>query len=354
MNKLKFIKHFYLGILSMFLVFSCNFPPDEEFFIPFEVGEVENPVTLTQIIIARDDFSIMETAMRLIEERGDTKILSEFNVPGATTIFVPNDTAFQTWLDENEIDDLALLDIELIERLIMNHVLPGGIQTSANFVTGLTSSTAEVGPRGQERNVSMYIDTTNGVTINGESNVIDADVEANNGIIHVVDTVIDLPVLLDLSNMIPSLSIFNDAVNFAQTARDEDGNGPNLRFRLVDPGAERTLFMPTNDAFADLLAELGVAELSEADPSVVADAIFTHLIDIAPISSSEFIAIGRAFPIPAFNNELLFIDPTDATNITVTDPNGRTANLDSGLIDLVAINGLVHVIDRVLLAEPEM
>ncbi len=350
MNKTKFIKYFSTCILASLMMLSCNFPEDEAFYIPFEVGEVENPETLTQFIIAREDFSIMETAMRAIEEFGSFKILSEFNVPGNTTLFVPNDTAFQAWLDSNEIDDITLLDIELIENLVMNHILEGELK-AADLTAGLTTSMAVVGPRANPRNISMYIDTSNGVTINGESNVITPDVDANNGVIHVVDAVIDLPVLLDLSKMIPSLSIFNEAVDFAQTARDENGNGPNLRFRLVDPGADRTLFMPTNDAFADLLAEQGVTQLEDLDSSLVADAIFAHLIDIAAITSQEMIDIGRAFPIPTFKNELIFIDPI---NLTVTDPNDRTANFVPELIDLSAVNGLVHVIDKVLLPEPEI
>ncbi len=350
MNKIKIIKYFSTCIIASLVMLSCDFPEDEAFYIPFEAGEVENPETLTQFIIAREDFSIMETAMRAIEEFGSFKILSEFNVPGNTTLFVPNDTAFQAWLDANNIDDIELLDIDLIENLVLNHILEGEFK-AADFVSGLTTSQAVVGPRSNEKNVSMYINTTNGVTVNGEANVISPDVDANNGVIHIVDKVIDLPVLLDLSNMVPSLSIFNEAVEHAQTARDEDGNGPNLRWRLVDPGASRTLFMPTNDAFADLLVEQGVTELSELDPSIVADAIFAHIIDIAAISSQELIDIGRPFPIPSFKNELLQIDPI---NLTVTDPNDRTANIDPNLVDLVAVNGIVHVIDKVLLAAPEI
>ena len=187
MNKIKLIKYFSTCIIASILMFSCDFPEDEAFYIPFEVGEVENPETITQFIIARDDFSIMETAMRAIEEFGSFKILSELNVPGNTTLFVPNDTAFQAWLDANEIDNIELLDIDLIENLVLNHLLEGTFK-STDFVSGLTTSSALVGPRSNQRNISMYIDTENGVTVNGESNVITPDVEANNGVIHVVDT----------------------------------------------------------------------------------------------------------------------------------------------------------------------
>lgn len=350
MNKIKYLKYIVTSIVASIMMFSCNFPEDEAFLIPFVPGEVENPVTISQIVIARPDFSILEQALRLIEERGSFKVLSELNIPGNTTIFAPDDNAFQDWLDRNEIDDIADLDIELVERLILNHVLPGQFM-AADFVNGFTTSSALVGPRATARNVSMYINTSNGVLINGESTVVTPDVAANNGVIHIVDTVIDLPVMLDFSLMVPSLSIFNEAVNFAQSARDENGNGPNLRFRLVDPGASRTLFMPTDAAFADLLTELdptGETTLIDLDPSLVADAIFTHLIDIAAISSEEIIAIGRPFPIPTFKNELVTINP-DPANFTVTDPNGRTANLNLELIDLTALNGFVHVIDKVLL-----
>lgn len=352
MNKIINIKYLFTGVLASFMMFSCNFPEDDEIFIPFEAGVVENPETLTQIIIARDDLSILETALRILEEETDTKLLSQLNLPNTnTTLFAPNDTAFQAWLDNSGIDAISDLNPDDIELVILNHVLVGQF-ASSDFVSGYTTSSVVVGPRDNPRNISMYINTANGVSINGESNVIDPDVQVNNGALHIVDRVIDLPVLLDFSIMDPSLSIFNDAVNFAQTARDEEGNGPNLRFRLVDRGASRTLFMPTDAAFNDLLVEQGVAELDELDPSLVADAIFTHLIDIAAITSGELIEIGRPFPIPSFKNELLFIDP-NPDNLTVTDPNGRLANISSTFVDLTAINGVVHVIDRVLLPELE-
>lgn len=346
--KNKTIKYFSTCIVVALMVFSCNLPPDEEFYIPFVPTEVENPVTLSQIIIARPDFSILEKAMRLIEEEGTLKIISILNLPGNTTVFVPNDVAFQAWLDSNGIDDIADLNIQLVERLVLNHALVGEFK-STDFVQGYTKSMAVVGPRATQRNVSMYINTSNGVTINGESKVITPDVEANNGVIHIVDTVIDLPVLLDFSNMDPSLSIFKDAVDFAQTAKDDMGNGPNLKFRLVDPGASRALFMPTDAAFSDLLLEQGVTELTDLDPSLVADAIFTHLISVEAITSERMFGIGRAFPIPSFKNELVVINPIEINplNLTVTDPNMRTANVT--VVDLSAVNGVVHVVDKVLL-----
>jgi len=355
MNKIKNIKYLITGVIAALMLFSCNFPEDDEFYIPFEAGVVVNPETITQLIIDRDELSIFENALRILDEETGSKWLAKLNLPASDlTVFAPNDTAFQTWLDNSGISNISDLNPDDLELVILNHILTGAFK-STEFVSGYTNSSALVGPRATEKNVSMYINTENGVNINGESNVVEADLEANNGALHVVDKVIDLPVLLDFSIMDPSLSIFNEAVNFAQTARDDEGNGPNLRFRLVDPSASRTLFMPTDDAFADLLLEVdstGATTLTDLDPSIVADAIFTHLIDIAAISSDELIAIGRPFRIPSFKNELLFIDP-NPDNLTVTDPNGRTANILSNKIDLIAVNGIIHVIDKVLLAESE-
>ncbi|AUS06273.1 fasciclin domain-containing protein [Pseudotamlana carrageenivorans] len=348
-SKLKILKYTCIAFMSFLLVFSCNIPEDPEFYEPFVPSEVENPETISQIIIAREDFSIMESAMRLIEESGSVKIISELNVPGSSTVFVPNDEVFQAWLDMNGIDDLALLDVALIERVILNHILEGEFNSS-NLVSGLTHSRALVGERGSEKNVSMYIDVSNGgVTVNAEASVITADVEANNGVIHVVNNVIELPVLLDFSVMVPSLTTFYDAVQYADTARDADGNGPNLMAKLIDSEAALTLLMPNNDAFTDLLVEQGVSNLTDLDPWFVADVISTQLINIAAISSQEMIDIGGPFALPASNNELLQIDPI---NLTVSDPNSRTANFIPGLIDITAVNGFVHTIDKVLLPMP--
>jgi uncharacterized surface protein with fasciclin (FAS1) repeats len=97
---------------------------------------------------------------------------------GPFTVFAPTDAAFAK-LPAGTLEAL-LADKDKLTAILTYHVVPGKVMSSD--VVGLSSAKTVQGQ-------SVSISTTNGVQIDG-ANVVKADIEASNGVIHVIDTVI--------------------------------------------------------------------------------------------------------------------------------------------------------------------
>ena len=97
---------------------------------------------------------------------------------GPFTVFAPTDEAFAA-LPEGTVEGL-LADPAALAKVLTFHVVPGKVM-STDLSNGMMAATVE----GSE----VTIMTEGGVTVNG-ANVVTADVEASNGVIHVIDAVI--------------------------------------------------------------------------------------------------------------------------------------------------------------------
>ena len=97
---------------------------------------------------------------------------------GPFTVFAPSDEAFAKILQEQLAALLA--DKDALIAVLTYHVVPGKVM--AADVVGLDRATSVQGS-------SITIDTSEGVKVDG-ANVVMTDIEASNGVIHVIDTVI--------------------------------------------------------------------------------------------------------------------------------------------------------------------
>ena len=97
---------------------------------------------------------------------------------GPFTVFAPTDEAFAA-LPEGTVDSL-LADPEALAAILTYHVVPGKVM-STDLSDGMMAATVN--------GADITIGTMDGVTVNG-ANVVTADIEASNGVIHVIDAVI--------------------------------------------------------------------------------------------------------------------------------------------------------------------
>jgi uncharacterized surface protein with fasciclin (FAS1) repeats len=97
---------------------------------------------------------------------------------GPFTVFAPTDEAFAA-LPEGTVEGL-LEDIDALTAILTYHVVPGKVM-SGDLSDGMMAETVE--------GSSITIGTEGGVTVDG-ANVVAADIEASNGVIHVIDAVI--------------------------------------------------------------------------------------------------------------------------------------------------------------------
>ena len=171
--------------------------------------------------------------------------------------------------------------------------------------------------------LSMYVDVDGGVTINNSVMVTSADIEADNGVIHVVDKVILPPSVVNIALANQNFSILAQAVVKAGLVETLNGAGPF------------TVFAPTNAAFETLFRILGIDDLT-SDQLVP---ILTYHVVSGNVLSSDL----SAGSITTLN---------EGNSISIDLSNGVTIN-DSQVVaaDIQGANGVVHVIDKVLIPE---
>jgi uncharacterized surface protein with fasciclin (FAS1) repeats len=120
------------------------------------------------------------------------------------TVFAPTNAAFAAFLTANGFANLDAVPEAALKNLLLNHVLGSEVKAAA-VTTGYVKTLATYSTT--TSNVSMYLSTSSGVKINGGPTVINADVDANNGVVHVVDAVIGIPVVPTFAVANPDFSI---------------------------------------------------------------------------------------------------------------------------------------------------
>lgn len=205
---------------------------------------------------------------------------------------------------------------------------------STDLSTGYIESMSTAGPDGE--NLSLYINTDDGVVLNGVSNVVTADVEVDNGVIHAVDAVIGLPNVVTFALADPTFETLvaaltrEDSYTFVETLQATEAPAPF------------TIFAPTNDAFGNLLTELEVEGLGDIDADLLATVLSYHVIAEANVTSDE---LSDGMAVTTLQGEDFTINLGDSA--TITDANERTSTIIA--TDVQATNGVIHAIDTVLL-----
>jgi uncharacterized surface protein with fasciclin (FAS1) repeats len=140
--------------------------------------------------------------------------------------------------------------------------------------------------------------------------------------------------VVQLAQATPNLSILVEAVVAANLAGTLSGTGPF------------TVFAPTNDAFAALLTELGVTKQQLlANTNLLTTVLLYHVVG-ANVKKAD-IPLGKAIdPVLTGTKDVFKID-TVGSNVVITDGRNRKANITA--TDILATNGVVHVIDKVIL-----
>lgn len=171
--------------------------------------------------------------------------------------------------------------------------------------------------------LSMYINTTSGVSINGSANVTQADLNLKNGVIHVIDKVLLPPTVVDIATANSNFSILVQAVVKANLVATLNGAGPF------------TIFAPDNAAFKTLFMQLGITGIADLTADQLTPILLYHVVN-GNIRSNQL----TDGPVTTLNGTIqITLMPTPKIN--------GSANIIA--TDIQATNGVVHVIDAVLL-----
>lgn len=240
---------------------------------------------------------------------------------GPLTVFAPTDEAFAK-LPAGTVE--KLLKPENKQKLIdilTYHVVKGSVPASK--VVGLTGATTLNGQR-----VDIKVD--GGKVKVDNANVVKTDVNCSNGVIHVIDAVI-LPASEDLVTVAEKAGTFKTLLAAAKAAGLVDA---------VTGDEVVTVFAPTDAAFAKLPAGTVESLLKPENREKLANILKYHIVE-GRVYSTEAVAAGKATTLQG-----------GVVKITSCDTSGAKVN-DAGLVatDIDASNGVIHVIDAVLLPQ---
>ncbi len=246
---------------------------------------------------------------------------------GPFTVFAPTDDAFAA-LPEGTLDSLLLPENkQALTNILLYHVVSGKVM--AADVTALTSATTVLG-----KDVTVKVDMGN-VYIN-EAQVVITDIATSNGVIHVINAVLLPPAdeaAMEEKNTIVDIAVADGrfttlvaALTAADLVETLSGEGPF------------TVFAPTDDAFAALPAGTLDTLLLPESKQALTDILLYHVVS-GKVMAADVVTLSGA-------TTVLGKDVT----ITVKDGNVFLNDTVQVIItDIEASNGVIHVIDAVLL-----
>jgi uncharacterized surface protein with fasciclin (FAS1) repeats len=247
---------------------------------------------------------------------------------GSFTVFAPTNDAFiAAGFTSDAIDALPASEIPALKEILLNHVVSGSVSSSQLSNNSYIKTLAK-GSASSTNTLSMYVAISNGtVTLNGGAQVVTPNVNATNGVIHIVDEVITLPTVVTLAAANPNFSTLAGLLT-------NQGLIPTLSGTA---GSPFTVFAPSNTAFTTFESENPgtLASLSSAQVTAV---LTYHVVGGANVLSTGI----PTTPITTLQGDTFTISGT-----TITDQAARQTGIVA--VDVQASNGVIHVINNVLL-----
>jgi transforming growth factor-beta-induced protein len=275
---------------------------------------VEASNTIVDIAAGNPDFSTLVAAVSA------AGLVDALSGEGPFTVFAPTNEAFAK-LPEGTLESLLLPENkQVLTDILLYHVVSGSVL--AADVVNLSQAETLLG-----KNVNIKVDM--GSVMINEANVVATDIIADNGVIHVIDSVILIPA--DLADIVDTavadgrFTTLAAALGAAELIETLKGGGPF------------TVFAPTDDAFA-LLPE-GTVEslLLPENKQQLIDILLYHVV-AGKVMAEDVVTLTEA-------------ETVLGQNVSIKVEDGKVFINDSEVIitDIVTSNGVIHVIDTVLL-----
>lgn len=302
----------FQSILALLVIavvmFSCGDDDDDEV-------QLDNIATIAQ---SNGELSILVDALGRVD--GLIASLSDEN--GNFTVFAPSNTAFTALLGtigQTSLDDVP---VDVLERILRYHVISGAALASTDLSNGQTEGTLLTGE-------SVTVSISGGAVSINNSNVTTANVQASNGIIHIIDAVLVPSLEASIVNTVVEPAYFNKNFSVLTEAVVTAG----LLNTLIDDTEQYTVFAPTNDAFT----AAGITSLSGLTADDLTPILLYHVLGSEvkaadlPASGSAVTTLDGDFYLSVNDNGVFINGGTQVTNT-----------------DIDVDNGVVHVIDKTL------
>ena len=313
-----FLKNFF--VLSLFVVAFTGCKEDEE---------NDSDLNITDLVVRTDDFSTLETAVL------KAGLQSTLSGQGPLTVFAPDNAAFTASGVTPAV--LNSLTADQVRSVLLYHTLTSSVP----------SASVPAGPNAKVITASgdsVFVTRNgSGVFVNGVK-VTSADISASNGVIHQIGRVLMPPVGNIVQTASAAGSGLDSLVKAVTRATTAPGGDPTLATTLGN--ATLTVFAPTNAAFTQLLAALNLTDINQIPVNTLLAVLRYHVVPGRAFSSD--LANGNLAMLAGGNTTVNLTNGTNGGPTITGAGNGNTrANITTA--NIMARNGVVHLIDRVLL-----
>lgn len=241
--------------------------------------------------------------------------------PGPFTVFAPTDEAFSKLPAETVTDLLKPENRQKLAGILTYHVIPGKVQ--AKEVIKQRGAIAVNGQR-----VDIRFDEE-GLKVDG-AKVLTTDILCDNGVIHVIDSVL-LPGKATIPEIAKDSGTFETLLTAAKAAGLADVLGSTGPF---------TVFAPTDEAFEKLPKGTVEMLLKPENKSKLADILKYHVIP------------GRVYSEKVLESKALKTLQGSLATVSLKDGSPRIQQAKILKTDIDATNGVIHVIDSVIIPPP--
>jgi basic membrane protein A and related proteins len=381
---------FVLGLIAILALAACGDDGDEDE-EPTDVPPTETPAEPTATDVPPEPSDLVDTAVSddqfstlvdAVEAAGLAEALKE----GEYTIFAPNNEAFEAALAALDMDAAALLeDTDLLTPILQYHVVEG-IYMAADLADGDTLTTL------QGADITVSVDDDGNVVLNDEVNVIAADVEASNGVIHAIDAVLLPPEAPAVDDMGDDAAADDDMADDAAAADDDMADDAAADDDMADDAAadddmaddaaadddmgddaaaEPMDILGTADAAGSFSLLVGAVDLAGLGDALSAEGPFTvfappddALAAIPPDMMDSLMSdpdqLAAVLQYHVVEGKLMAADLADGDTLTTLQGEEIAVSVEDGTVmlngdvqvveaDIDADNGVIHVIDGVLL-----
>ena len=288
------------------------------------------PQTITDLVVANNQFTLLETA---VIRAGLNTTLSG---TGPFTVFAPTDDAFRAagFADAAAVNAAP---VATLTSILQYHVLSGSVAASA-IPAGQSAQQTALTTNGTvyvSKAASRSGTTGTGVSVNG-SRVVQADVQASNGVIHVIDRVLTPP-----TGTILAVAQADTTLSYLVAAALRGGTAVTTALGGTTP---LTVFAPTNAAFRTTPYNT-IAAINAAPADTLIKILTYHVV---PGVRAYSPTLTNGAVITTFQTGTITAG-VSASAVTVTGRGNGTNASRVTTSDISATNGVIHKIDRVLL-----
>jgi uncharacterized surface protein with fasciclin (FAS1) repeats len=281
------------------------------------IDKVLRPPNIVEVAKTHPDTWVFVRALRA------ANMVTSLSGTGPFTLFAPTDAAFEKLLTKLGMSMDAFLGARDLKQILMYHILPQTLNTSclteAGTVRSRQGATAFV--------MTHQLKGRNMVKVN-DAWVIESDNLASNGMVHIIDEVLLPPSVYDLAMTQPTTSILADALQATNLAKDLHRSGPF------------TVFAPTNGAFGSFIANFNASKEQLLQFTELPDILQFHVVSGQRYLSTD---LTQNMSLASLQGRGLKVE------IRGEDVLVQGAKIVSS--DIIASNGVVHLIDRVMLPD---